>query len=179
MVSKVVGAIGIVLAVIVIGATGLAAIKGSASSDLRNENLLAKAALEKPEEFIKCKSTKTFSTDVFNVTMSYLPFDVSDDERARVLAVQTKFEDQFNAKCDPIIKAFEDNFETYKRTSNEIAQAEMSFFDKLIGYDPTIPDSEFAAYNPSLVFMRGGSAASNMLFTRSDVEAFYERELGH
>jgi len=160
-------------------ATGLAVIGGSASTELRNENFLAKAALGKPEEFIKYKTTKTFSTDVFNVTMSYLPFGVSDDERVRVLAVQDKFEEQFNAKCDPVIKAYEDNFETYKRTSNEIAKAEMSLFNKILGVDPTIPDSEFSSYSPTFVTMTGGSAASNMLYTKADVEAFYAKELGY
>lgn len=179
MIKQILGIAGTVIIVLFVAATALATIKGAVSSELYNENLIARKTLEKPDEFVKCKNTELYTTDLFSVTMSYLPFDVSDSERARVLAVQQKFKEQLNAQCDPIVKAYEENFETYKRTSNEIAKAEMSLFDKIIGTDPTIPDSKFLEYSPTFAEMTSGSAATNTLYSRSDVEEFYARELGY
>jgi len=172
-------AIGGVVAVALVLAVGIASMPGTASMELRNKNLLAKASLGKSDEFVKCKATKAFSNDLFNVTMSYLPYNVSDTQRAQVLAVSDKFETSFNERCDPIIASYEDSFETYKSTSREIEKAETSALDRILGLEQELPDSDFAEYSPSLVFIRSGGATAEMSYSRDDVEAFFKQELGY
>jgi hypothetical protein len=172
--------IAITIVALIIIATGLNEIKGTPSTDLLAENAVAKSALDKPEEFIKCDTTLKFGkTIVYNVTLSYYSFDTTSDKKTAIQNVEKKYLDKVKSDCDPIVKKYKDNLDTYKRTIKEIAKVEMSLFDKLIGKDPTPPESVFAKYEPSYVSMMGGSIDSNMTFSRQDVADFYEAELGY
>lgn len=172
--------IAITIVALIIIATGLNEIKGTPNIDLLAENTIAKSTLDKPEEFIKCDTTLKFGqTIVYDVTLSYYSFNSTPDEKTAIQNVEKKYLDKVKSDCDPIVKKYKDNLDTYKRTTKEITKVEMSLFDKLIGKDPTPPESVFAKYEPSYVSMMGGSIGSNMTFSRQDVIDFYEAELGY
>jgi hypothetical protein len=60
--------------------------------------------------------------------------------------------------------------------ARDIAKAQASLFDKLIGKDISVPDDEFSAYEPSYISMTRGSA--DYVFTETDVQQFFKNNLG-
>lgn len=170
--------IGGLVAIVIIGGVGLNEIKGTPDTDLVNRNTVAKATLEKKaDEYAKCDhSLKLGSVKVSDVSLSYLKWNSTDEEKQAIKDTEAKFMNQVHATCDPIIKQYDDSFATYKHTSRDIAKAQASLFDKLIGKDLSVSDDNFSAYEPSYVSMtRGGSEYT---FTETDVQQFFSKELG-
>lgn len=167
---------GLVLIVIIAG-VGLNEIKGTPDMELVNRNTVAKATLEKQaDKYARCDhSLKLGSVKVSDVSLSYLKWNSTDEEKQAIKATETKFMDQVHATCDPVLKEYADSFVTYKQTSRDIAKAQASLFDKLINKTPSISDDEFSTYEPSYVSMtRGGS---EYVFTETDIQQFFDKNL--
>lgn len=167
---------GLVVIAIVAG-VGLNEIKGAPDTDLVNRNTVAKATLEKKaDEYAKCDhSLKLGSVKVSDVSLSYLKWNSTDEEKQAIKATEAKFMDQVHATCDPVIKEYTGSFAAYKQTSRDIAKAQASLFDKLINKTPSISDDEFSTYEPSYVSMtRGGS---EYVFTKTDIQQFFDKNL--
>ncbi len=168
---------GLVIVVIIAG-VGLNEIKGTPDMELVNRNTTAKVTLEKKaDEYAKCDhSLKIGSVKVSDVSLSYLKWNLTDEEKQAIKATEARFMDQVHATCDPVINEYTNSFTTYKQTSRDIAKAQASLFDKLINKDLSIPDDEFSMYEPSYVSMtRGGSG---YVFTEVDVQQFFKNNLG-
>ena len=168
---------GLVLLVIIAG-VGLNEIKGTPDMELVNRNTVAKATLEKQaDKYARCNhSVKLGSVKVSDVSLSYLKWNSTDEEKQAIKDTEAKFMNQVHVTCDPIIKQYDDSFAAYKQTSRDIAKAQASLFDKLIGKDSPVSDDNFSAYEPNYVSMtRGGSEYT---FTETDVQQFLSKELG-
>ena len=164
---------GLVVIVIIAG-VGLNEIKGIPDTELVNRNTIAKATLEKKaDEYAKCDhSLKLGSVKVSDVSLSYLKWDSTDEEKQAIKATEAKFMAQVHATCDPVIKEYTDSLATYKQTSRDIAKVQASLFDKLISKDISIPDDEFSAYDPSYVSMTRGTTED--IFTDENIASFFK-----
>lgn len=173
-IGKIVG--GLVVVVIIAG-VGLNEIKGTPDMELVNRNTVAKATLEKQaDEYAKCDhSLKLGSVKVSDVSLSYLKWNSTDEEKQAIKDTEAKFMNQVHATCDPILKEYEDSLATYKQTSRDIAKAQASLFDKLINKDILLPDDEFSAYEPSYVLMTRGITED--IFTDDDIANFFKESL--
>lgn len=169
--------IGGLVVIVIIGGVGLNGIKGTPDMELINRNTVAKASLEKQaNEYAKCDhSLKLGSVKVSDVSLSYLKWNSTDEEKQAIKATEAKFMDQVHATCDPVIKEYTDSFATYKQTSRDIAKAQASLFDKLVNKTPSISDDEFSAYEPSYVSMTKGG--SGYVFSDSDIQQFFDEAL--
>lgn len=179
MIETVFKILGGVIVIILVAGVGLNEIKGTPDTSLVTRNTVAQAILEeKADSFAICDhSLKLGSVKVSDVSLSYLRFDSTDQEKQQIKDTEKKFMDQVHKQCDPIIKDYGDNFEAYKQTSREIQKAQASLFDRMINKDLSVPDSEFAQYEPSYASMtKGGSGYS---FTDDEVKRFYVAEIGY
>lgn len=178
--------IGKVLTVALVGlvlAAGiLANISGTPDFETTSKNSLAKAYMSKNKErYVTCyNSVNNGATVIGRVSMSYLTYETAGTGFVDKLnAAEEKFKSQVETECRPSVDGYESKFKTYAATSNEIAKAQQSVLDKMLGSKPEADPVELREFEPSMIRFHGGNPFENLIFTEEDVKQFFVAELGY
>ncbi len=174
--AKVTGGI-LILAFMVAGALML--IKEAPSSELVNSNLLAKVYLTtNKDNYARCyNSVNGGQLLLSRVGLGYMSWPRDDVLMNKLDEAEAEFMADVHQKCDQPIKDYEKNFEAYKATNAEIAQASRTLLDRLIGYEPT-PEND-TSYQPSMVRTFGTDPFTDFIFTEEDVKQFFVQRIGY
>lgn len=164
---------GVVIVVVVV-LTGLHGIKGSPSVETTTKYQAAVAKLEaERDEYGKCSRSVNGlgASTVSTIELSYWHEGMSRTESDRLSVISEDFMKQVHKDCDPVIKQYEGVYEIYKTIGREIAESELSLYDKIIGIKPD--DSSYDSYSPSIARMNGAGYS----FGSEDVRKYFESKL--
>ena len=178
----IVKALGIALVGLVLTAGILANISGTPDFETTSKNTLAKAYMGKNKDrYVTCyNSVNNGATVIGRVSMGYLAYETAGASFVDKLnATEEKFKTQVGTECKPSIDGYESNFKTYVTTSNEIAKAQQSVLDKMLGGKPEADPAELREFEPSMIRFHGGNPFENLIFTEEDVKQFFVAELGY
>lgn len=175
-------ALGVALVGLLLTAGILANISGTPDFETTSKNTLAKAYMSKNKDrYVTCyNSVNNGATVIGRVSMSYLTYETAGTSFVDKLnATEDKFKSQVETECKPTIDGYESNFKTFTITSNEIAKAQQSVLDKLLGGKPEADPAELREFEPSVIRFHGGNPFTNLIFSEEDVKQFFVAELGY
>lgn len=131
------------------------------------------------ENYARCYNSINYgSSMVSDIRFSYLRFNSSDQEKQRLTQIETTFNEKTKQHCNVVVSEYEKNFNEYTVAGETITNSESSWRSKLFG-STTLPSTKYdpSAYEPSLVRIRAGNPLDTFIFTRADVEQYFESQL--
>lgn len=133
MIKEALKGIGLALVFALVVFTGLHEIKGSASTETLSKNSIAiKYMKDNFDEYDKCRySVENGETRIGWITLSY-HYKISDELKQKLEDVTDQFMETVKSKCATTIDKYEQTRSTQEKTSKEIAEAQLSLYDKWI-----------------------------------------------
>lgn len=169
----------LIVGVLIIGV--LSGVKGTPSMEITSKNILAKAYMEKNKEsYAKCYNSVNYGSNIIGkVSFSYLTSTTTDTTLAKLKDIEANYAKKIKEQCQKQLDDYENSFNDYKSTSEEIAKSSQSLLDKMLGGTPDVDSSDLRQYDPPLVRLTSGFALTNTVFTEQDVADYFKEELGY
>lgn len=128
------------------------------AGDKVNKATLASAYLEKSKDYYaKCYNSINYGPSVVgDVGLSHYSYNSTNEEKAKIKAVEDEYNQQIKTKCQQSVSDYESQYQTYKENAGDSADA----------------------YQPFVVRVQAGNPLENLIFTRAEVEQFFNSRLG-
>lgn len=159
----------------------LSSVKQPPNSKTMQDNTIAKAYMDKnKDQYAKCKNSLGLGkTKIYQVTQTYIKFENTKAQNQHAQDTEKNFIKKLEKECNPTIKGYEANFEIYKTTMAELARADRSLLDDILGIKSESEQTNLFEYQPSAVAMLTGvSIDESLVFSEQDVKSFYKKEMG-
>jgi hypothetical protein len=176
--------IGKILAGVIMGGLLLVGaldnVKGSPDPEAIKDNTLAKAYMDKNKErYATCYySIHSSIGPISDVSFNYYHAGMSEAETAKIKQIEDGFIQKIKDQCENPVKKYEENYELYKSSSEQIIAANRSLFDNLINAKPE-KGSSVIEYEPALVRFKSGSPFDNYIFTDEEVRQYFIDGIGY
>jgi hypothetical protein len=127
------------------------------AGDKVNRATLASAYLEKNKDnYAKCYNSINYGPSVVgDVGLGHYSYNSTDEEKAKIKAVENDYNQQIKSKCQKPVTDYESEYQAYKQNTNE----------------------SIDTYQPSVVRVQAGNPLDNFIFTRADVEQYFNEKL--
>jgi len=180
--KKVLIGLAILVAVIAAGALGFFLLDKSSEQTAKEQRLfLIEAKLNKStEKYAKCYNSVNYGTSLIgDVRLKIIGENFYDDSITpqRLDVIQESFMDTVRSKCDATIAGYENDYDEYKRLSEQTGET-ASWLSLLIGgtQSPSI-GNKLTEFDPSMVRVFSGSSFNNYIFTKEEVEIYFSEKL--
>ncbi len=176
MINNIFQAVGGTIAVLILIVMVLAYVGSSPSQASLNENMLTSAYLEKnQEDYVKCKNSVGGEGDALIGSVVWA--NLSNYSLEKLSSIEDNYKAQIKQQCDKPIAEYEENYAKLVKNENEIAESSKSLLDKIIKSKPTVDNTKLSKYNPETSKFTIGNPLNNLVFTKTDVETYFNRQL--
>jgi hypothetical protein len=122
-----------------------------------NSALLASAYLEKNKDgYAKCYNSINYGPSVVgDVALSHYSYNSTDEEKAKIKSIENEYNQQIKSKCQQVVTDFENQYQIYKQNTQDSVDN----------------------FEPSVVRIHAGNPLENFIFTRAEVEQYFNEKL--
>lgn len=147
---------------------------GSVDAGEANKQLLLEASLaKKADHYAKCYNSINYGTTmVGNVSISYLYHHEVD----RLHEIENAFMEQVKQQCEKPVAEYEAEYKKLAEMDRKLAE-EASWKSFLFSWVNPPDSSQVDSLEPSTVRFSSGNPMTNFIFTREEVEKFFQESL--
>jgi hypothetical protein len=127
------------------------------AGDKVNKATLASAYLERNKDYYaKCYNSINYGPSVVgDVALSHYAYNSTDEEKAKIKAVESDYNQQIKSKCQQPVADYETQYQAYKQNTQDSADS----------------------YQPAVVRVQAGNPLEYLIFTKADVEKYFDERL--